>query len=125
MFKVPEQHRLLEPHPMGTKPREGNYGVFVFHYKHKSGKTPAQSMQCIASDGGRWEHVSVSIMSDQGPIMPDWEAMCYVKDLFWDETDVVMQLHPAKKNYVNNHNFVLHLWRPMDTEIPTPPIEFV
>jgi hypothetical protein len=51
--------------------------------------------------------------------------MAYVKDLCWDAEDVVMQLHPRKSEYVNNHPHVLHLWRPVDVEIPTPPSIFV
>ena len=37
--------------------------------------------------------------------------MCFVKDLFWDETETVIQFHPPRSEYVNNHNFCLHLWR--------------
>jgi len=47
--------------------------------------------------------------------------MAYVKDLCWDDEDVVMQLHPRKSEYVNNHPHVLHLWRPRHEMIPTPP----
>ena len=42
--------------------------------------------------------------------------MCVIKDCFWNEDEVCMQLHPAKKDYVNNHNYCLHIWK-----IPTPP----
>ncbi len=47
--------------------------------------------------------------------------MCFIKDLFWDEDDVVVQYHPAKSDYVNNHQYTLHLWRPTEGEMPTPP----
>jgi hypothetical protein len=56
---------------------------------------------------------------------PTWREMSYVKDLCWDGEDVVMQLHPKRSEYVNNHPHVLHLWRPVDAEIPTPPSIFV
>lgn len=46
--------------------------------------------------------------------------MCFVKDLFWDGEDAVMQLHPPKSNYVNNHPHCLHLWRPTQAVIPMP-----
>jgi len=39
--------------------------------------------------------------------------------------DVVMQLHPARSDYVNNHNFCLHLWRPQGQTIPTPPVKLL
>jgi hypothetical protein len=75
----------------------------------------------IASSGSKdvpWEHVSVSTRAAR---CPSWEEMCFVKDLFWEEEEVVMQLHPRKSQYVNCHPFCLHLWRPLLTTIPTPP----
>ncbi|RRJ98264.1 hypothetical protein Ga0100231_005150 [Opitutaceae bacterium TAV4] len=51
--------------------------------------------------------------------------MAFLKSLFWSPDDVVMQLHPAEKDYVNNHPFCLHLWRPVGVAIPTPPPTFV
>lgn len=71
----------------------------------------------IASNGGGWEHVSVSCASR----IPSWEIMCEIKDMFFNEDEVVMQLHPAKKDYINNHPNCLHLWRPIEQTIPTPP----
>jgi hypothetical protein len=47
--------------------------------------------------------------------------MCAVKDLFWDHEDTVMQLHPPKSDWVSNHSFCLHMWRPVGIEIPRPP----
>lgn len=71
----------------------------------------------IASNGGGWEHVSVS----HDNRVPSWEVMCKIKDMFFEEDEVVMQLHPKKEDYVNIHNNCLHLWRPIKEEIPTPP----
>lgn len=81
----------------------------------------ARRIRCIASNGQGWEHVSVSF----GPgakSCPSWEVMCRVKDLFWNDDDVVIQFHPAKRDYVNNHPGCLHLWRCTDgREQPVPP----
>ena len=66
----------------------------------------------IASDGGGWDHVSVHVSGR----CPTWEEMCVVKELFFKDDEVVMQLHPAKKDYVNCHPFTLHLWRPQTPE---------
>ena len=71
----------------------------------------------IASNGDGWEHVSVSHPNR----IPSWETMCIIKDMFFEEEEVVMQLHPKKSQYVNFAENCLHLWRPIDTEIPTPP----
>lgn len=77
-------------------------------------------LKVIASSGVdemRWEHVSVSLSNR----CPNWMEMCFIKDLFWDEEETVMQLHPPKSKWINVHPYCLHLWRPLDTAIPTPP----
>ena len=113
MFIVPELYRVRSGR-MGTDAAYGNNGAFDltqrFHGKHTF---------AIASDQEGWEHVSVSHPDS----MPTWEEMCIVKDLFWDREACVMQLHPPARNYVNNHQFCLHLWRPTATGvfIPQPP----
>jgi hypothetical protein len=66
-----------------------------------------------------WEHVSVSIAHR----CPNWQEMCLVKDLFWEEDECVIQFHPPKSEYVNHHPYCLHLWKHAD--IPTPPSELV
>jgi hypothetical protein len=78
----------------------------------------------IASGGDSmvpWEHVSVRAEGYKGGRTPIWEEMCYVKQLFWADDECVMQLHPPRSDYVNNHPHVLHLWRPLGAEIPRPP----
>lgn len=75
----------------------------------------------LASNGGDWEHVSISTSSR----CPKWEEMCYFKELFFNDDEVVVQYHPAKSEYVNNHQFCLHLWKPTSNEIPTPPSIYV
>jgi hypothetical protein len=80
----------------------------------------------IASSGDKdlgidWEHVSVSLPNR----CPNWPEMCYIKSLFWDDEETVMQLHPPKSQWINNHNFCLHMWRPLKCEIPLPPAETV
>jgi hypothetical protein len=79
-------------------------------------------LRVIASPGDAdenipWEHVSVSTTHR----CPDWPEMCFIKELFWDEEETVMQLHPPKSQWINNHNFCLHLWKPTNAEIPLPP----
>lgn len=75
-----------------------------------------------------WEHVSITMLdyrkNKHGKTVKrclTWEEMCYIKDLFFKEEEAVMQLHPPKSDYVNNHPYCLHLWRPMKVEIPLPP----
>ena len=79
-------------------------------------------LKVIASSGSAheeipWEHVSVSLKNR----CPNWQEMCFIKDLFWAPDEVVMQLHVAAQNHINVHNFCLHLWRPLKADIPLPP----
>lgn len=80
-------------------------------------------LQIIASNGEGWEHVSVSIVPQKRrPLRtPTWGEMCYIKDLFWEEEELVIQYHPQKSEYINCHAYTLHLWKPIGTEIPLPP----
>ncbi len=65
-------------------------------------------------DAQGWEHVSVSTWRR----CPNWPEMCFVKNLFWDEEELVIQYHVPISKHINNHPFVLHLWR--DTINPHP-----
>lgn len=102
-------------HPFGTSRESGPVGAFQ-----------VGPLRIIASDGsdwpeelGRpaWEHVSIS----RRDRCPTWEEMAQVKAWFWDAEDLVLELHPPRSRYVNQHPFCLHLWRPIGVEIPLPP----
>ena len=73
----------------------------------------------IWSNGGGWEHVSIAPYKSSH--IPSWEEMCRVKDMFFTEEEVVVQYHPAKKDYVNNVPNCLHLWKPISETMPVPP----
>jgi len=115
MFHVPEKYRIKTGR-LGSSESFGNNGYFQI--PTKPGASP---LAVIASDGGYWEHVSVSYPHKT----PSWDDMCFIKQLFWDADDVVIQFHPAEKDYVNHHKYCLHLWRPIGVAIPTPPPIFV
>lgn len=111
-LKVPNEHRVRTG-PLASEDSIGNNGAFVFT---KAGLT----FFCVASDQMGWEHVSVTINNRNRT--PTWEQMCMIKELFWkDPDDCVIQYHPAVSEYVNNHPYCLHLWRPISDEIPRPP----
>lgn len=111
-FHVPEQYRVAA---YSSAELHGNNGVFSFKFN-------GERIYIIASDGGGWEHVRVSLVSKK---IPSWHIMCLVKGMFWDEEDCVIQYHPPASEYVNNHKGCLHLWRPIGVSIPMPPSEFV
>lgn len=75
----------------------------------------------VASNGGGWDHVSVSTRER----CPRWDEMKQVKDLFFESKEAVMQLFPPESEYVDNHPYCLHLWRPQKESIPLPPKGFV
>lgn len=91
-------------------------GVGFIH--HPSIKRP---MTVVFSYGGGWDHVSVSHKNRT----PTWEEMCIAKDIFFSEEECVIQYHPPRSQYVNNHKYVLHMWRPQNEEIIMPPKNMV
>jgi hypothetical protein len=104
--------------PYGSDDSFGFTGYFRFILE-------GQLVKVIASDMGGWQHVSVSLESRPN-VPPKWSIMCHIKDLFWEDEDVVIQIHPRKSEYVNYHPGCLHLWRCTDgREQPTPPSIFV
>jgi len=118
--KLPEKLEAgrLTSGPMASHRSWGGYGAFFVQ------GPCGEELKIIASgddaddkDSHGWEHVSVSTRRR----CPNWQEMCFVKDLFWDEEECVIQFHPPKSQYVNNHNFCLHLWRPVDDHVRLPP----
>jgi len=78
---------------------------------------------CIANNGEEWEHVAITIYETgkRPNRCPTWEEMCFIKSLFWEDEEPAMQLHPPKSQWVNNHPYCLHLWKPKKIDIPLPP----
>lgn len=69
---------------------------------------------CENFDGG-WDHVSVSLETR----CPIWDEMCYIKDLFWDEEELIIQFHPPKSKHRSYHPYCLHMWKtPQKIELP-------
>lgn len=97
---------------------DGNNGAFVVRC---NATAHATELFVIVSDGLGWDHVSVSL----GHRCPSWDEMCFVKELFFRDDEVVYQLHPAKRDYLSNHPYCLHMWRPQGESVPTPPLELV
>jgi hypothetical protein len=98
--------------------REGFDGLaaYLVHPKYKFG-----AVGIIASWGGGWEHVSVSLKNR----CPTWDEMCMVKDIFWGDEECVVEFHPPKSEYVNTYPHCLHLWKKIGETYETPPKEFV
>lgn len=102
---------------LATSPGD-NFGAFLIP------GPCGRSLFVMVSDGDLeegvpWEHVSVSNPKST----PNWKEMCFIKKLFFESTDWVMQLHPPEANNISLHDFCLHLWRPLPEAgvIPIPP----
>ncbi len=97
-----ERHRLTDKEMLvfGTK---GDYGCGVFKV-FVSGR----SFYVIASDGGGWEHVSVTPCNTKRKTCPTWEEMCVIKDMFFKPEECVVEYHPAKSEYVSNRQIKSH-----------------
>lgn len=106
----------LEPyrfhHPLHETLGDSNNGAFII-----PSPRDREKMMVIISDGLGWEHVSVS-RKDR---TPTWEEMCFIKNLVFEEDETVIQYHPAKKDYINVHPYCLHLWKPLEANLPLPP----
>ena len=118
MFRVPDKYRDRTHPQLKSTAADGCNGVFVIPHHRIAG----YFYTVIASDGMGWDHVSVSVTKGrkQPHRCPTWEEMCYIKSLFWTEDETVVQYHPAKQDYINNHEFVLHLWKPNQRILPIP-----
>jgi len=103
--RVAEEGRVSDG-PMGS---DRSYGC--------TGQFRISGLLIQASDGAGWDHVSVSLPRRA----PTWEEMAYVKSLFWEPEEMVIQYHPARSDYVNFHPHCLHMWKPQGVEMPKPP----
>lgn len=119
------KHRLKFG-PMGSTDDYGFNGMFSFPLPGE-----ARRVYCVASDGTdakpgwpKWKHVSVSFGAANHKT-PSWEVMCAVKELFFEPEETVIQLHPPKSRWINNHPGCLHLWRYLEGEFPLPPSFYV
>ena len=77
----------------------------------------------ICTKGGGWFHTSVSPFNKR--IMPSYEDLCMIKDIFWNEEEDVIHVFPKKSQYVNNVTNCLHLWECYYKDMVLPPSCFV
>lgn len=121
----PNEYRYNSPSgAFNSTDADGMNGAFAILLKGFGHKLTAY---CIVSDGydpvlpQPWEHVSVHMIEYRIARIPTWSEMCTVKDIFWEEEELVVQFHPPKSEYVNTHPYVLHLWKSKNNAIASPP----
>jgi hypothetical protein len=91
-------------------------GAFAF-------RVEGVELHVIAGRGKGWDHISVSCRDR----CPTWNEMDKMKRIFFDDSEVAMQLHVPVKDHINLHPFTLHIWRPISKRkpIPLPPKDLV
>ena len=109
-MKTPEEIRQIPGLLIMEEGEDGGMGV----YRRERFSKP---LRIVWSNGGGWDHVSVSKPTK----CPTWEEMCEVKRAFFDAEETVIEYHPPESEYVNNHPYCLHMWKPQAYVIPTPP----
>lgn len=107
--------RFRKPHPVLKSMGKGRNGFFLISRLTHKGTT---CFTIQSSDGNLWEHVSVSIPGLKR--LPTWEEMDWIKTLFWDDDETVIQFHPKKSEHRSIAE-VLHLWKKCDHEYELPP----
>ena len=108
-----DQYRDKHPYWPQTE-KSGAFRVFV----------NGRSFQVLASvddvgQGSLWEHISVTPRNQKR--CPTWEEMAEIKDMFFDSEEEAIQFHPKRSKYVNNHEYCLHIWRPVDGKLLRAP----
>jgi len=78
-------------------------------------------VRVIASSGGGWDHVSVSLPDR----CPNWEEMSIVKRAFFLKDEWAIEYHPPEAKNISVHDYCLHLWRPILDALPIPPPSMV
>lgn len=123
MMRFDKAERWRAGHPLGYEHKAGDpFGWFLIaRAGHPTLRVMANMGDFELGPAEQWDHVSVT----KNVGMPTWEEMCFLKNLFWDEEDCVVQYHPPKSDYVNVAKGCLHLWRFIGGETPRPPSIFV
>lgn len=106
-----EHYRITNDRRFPSTVAHGNNGAFSI-----PSPSATEPLFVICSDGMGWEHVSISHTKR----CPTWDEMDYIKRLFWDDEETVIQIHAPRSRWVNNDPYCLHLWRSTTEEIALP-----
>ncbi len=73
-----------------------------------------------------WDHISLVVRTyyngkrvERIPGTSELEEVC---EMFFGEDEPVVEVHPRREDYVNINPYTLHLWRPINEELPLPPV---
>ena len=108
-----DEYRVKHP----IWPQTDKSGAFKVYVNGRSFHVLASVDQI--GDGVAWEHVSVTPKNQKW--CPTWEEMSEIKDLFFFPDEEAVEFHPKHSEYVNQHEFCLHIWRPADGKLLRSP----
>jgi hypothetical protein len=100
--------------PLASDESYGKNGAFEIPYA-------SNTLFVIISNECGWDHVSVSLKNR----CPNWNEMHWIKNLFFDPEETVVQFHPKESQYVNRCKNCLHMFKPQNYEIQLPPRELI
>lgn len=102
---------------INTKFNDGNGMIQIRCYYHDPVTQKRYWVKFTRAQG--WEHVAVSPQPQRGKV-PEWDVMCKIKEIFWDDEECCIEFHPRKSQYINNNETCLHIWKPIGIELPEP-----
>ena len=85
----------------------------IYRTRMKIGNLEGTVVWGANEDG--WEHVSFSPF---GGKLPGWNDMCILKNIFFEDEEEAIQIHPKKSEYINLKENCLHLWRYPGMKLP-------
>lgn len=106
-----EHYRVTNDRRFPSSTSSGNNGAFII-----PSPSATEPLFVICSDGLGWEHVSISHVKR----CPTWGEMDYIKRLFWEDEETVIQIHAPRSRWVNNDPHCLHLWRSTTEALTLP-----
>jgi hypothetical protein len=92
----------------------GSDHVAARSWRHKVINMTVLRSRTKMRDGRSFFHISLA----RPDRMPTWEEVSKVKNEFLGEETPAYHVIPAKKDYVNAHNYCLHIWCPIKGEAP-------
>ena len=109
MPHVEEDCGPSEPAPAPAIMPVGWQRMDAFSYRHRGGLAVILT-EALERDGHRWRHLSVSARGR----LPTWEELVAVKEVFLGTDSVAVQVLPPRREWVNDHPNVLHLFVRLD-----------
>lgn len=96
--------RVLNLFPAKSSKSSTRLGIFEFPLENGE-----STLLCSAVIRDYWEHVFLDLRKSDR--CPTYEEMCRLKQYFFNENEIALQIHPKKSEYVNACQHRLHLWR--------------